>query len=351
MHSRSTFGEVDGDNSIVAIWGNLRPRKTTAKAPARGACSRAVFIASHMTDTAKTRIRLPDRDTGYLDALELRVPINRITLSEISAHFASLRPENRLHGLNYERCAELPFVIDRLRPLFGERLTYLDIGSGGESPLPTYLLRATQWEINCIDKFDWVRSQETYAARVMGRSASDRFSVQVDDLLTADLPESTFDVITNISVIEHFPGSTDSEAMVRSARLLKPGGTYVLTTLMNDGFFKEHFVQHGVYGEEYRAAPVFYQRHYDVAALEQRLLAPSGLREVERVYFGDYGFQFFERVLQRRLPGPLKPLRALYKWATPHFARRFLTYSDRPISRADMSTNTAAGVIVMLTKP
>jgi hypothetical protein len=118
---------------------------------------------------------------------------------------------------------------------------------------------------------------------------------------------------------------------------------------MNDGFFREHFVQQDVYGEAFRTEPVFYQRHYDVAAVEQRLIGPSGLREVDRIYFGDYGFQFFERILQRRLPGPLKPLRALYKWATPRFAQTFLSYSDRPVSRADMATNTASGVILVLT--
>jgi SAM-dependent methyltransferase len=277
--------------------------------------------------------------------------IHSATLTDITRHFASLRAANRLHGLNYERCAELPFVIDRLRPRFAERLSYLDIGSGGESPLPTYLLRESNWNVRCIDKFDWVRRQERYASRVIGDAPSNgRFAVEVQDLLSAELPEAAFDVITNISVIEHFAGNTDSDAMARSARLLKPGGTYILSTLMNDGYFKEHFVQEDVYGEAFQKEPVFYQRHYDVPSVERRLIAPSGLREVERVYFGDYGFQFFERVLQRRLPGPLKPLRALYKWATPHFARRFLTYSDKPVSRADMAVNTAAGVIVVLTK-
>jgi SAM-dependent methyltransferase len=278
-------------------------------------------------------------------------PINRTTLAEITRHFASLRVANRLHGLNYERCAELPFVIDRLRPRFSERLSYLDIGSGGESPLPTFLLRATAWDIRCIDKFEWIRRQEQYAARVMrGAPLDGRFTVEVQDLLTADLPEASYDIITNISVIEHFAGDSDSEAMRRSARLLKPGGTYILTTLMNDGFFREHFVQQDVYGEAFRSEPVFYQRHYDVAAVQRRLIEPSGLREVDRVYFGDYGYQFFERVLQRRLPGPFKALRALYKWATPHFASRFLTYSDQPVSRHDMATNTASGVILVMTR-
>jgi SAM-dependent methyltransferase len=276
--------------------------------------------------------------------------INRTTLSEITRHFGSLRAANRLHGLNYERCAELPYVIDRLRPRFSEHLSYLDIGSGGESPLPTFFLRATNWDVQCIDKFDWVRRQEMYAQRILGNALRDgRFSAQVRDLLTADLPEAAFDVITNISVIEHFAGSTDSEAMARSAKLLKPGGIYILTTLMNDGFFREYFVQQDVYGVEYRSEPVFYQRHYDVAAVQQRLITPSGLREVDRIYFGEYGFQFFEKILQRRLPGPFKPLRALYKWATPHFAHRFLTYSDRPVSRKDMATNTSSGVILVLT--
>src|SRR5215213_7055916 len=135
--------------------------------------------------------------------------INQATLSEITGHFASLRAANRLHGLNYERCAELPYVIDRLRPRFSERLAYLDIGSGGESPLPTYLLRATNWNVQCIDKFDWVRRQETYAERLMGRGKVDgRFSVQVRDLLSADLPDEAYDIITNISVIEHFSGTS-----------------------------------------------------------------------------------------------------------------------------------------------
>lgn len=274
--------------------------------------------------------------------------INKATLTEITRHFASLRPANRLHGLNYERCAELPYIIDRLRPRFADRLSYLDIGSGGESPLPTYLLRASNWNVRCIDKFEWVRRQEHYAARLPGGAPPNgRFAVEVQDLLTAELPAEAFDVITNISVIEHFAGNTDSEAMERSARLLKPGGTYILTTLMNDGYFKEHFVREDVYGEAFEKEPVFYQRHYDVPSLARRLIAPSGLREVDRTYFGDYGFQFFERVLQRKLPAPV---RALYKWATPHFARRFLTYNDQPVSRPDMATNTASGVIVVLTK-
>jgi SAM-dependent methyltransferase len=258
---------------------------------------------------------------------------------------------NALHGLNYERCAELPFVIQVLRARFGEPLDYLDIGSGGESPLPTYLLARSQWRVHCVDKFDWLKRQRSHAAAVTGSpDGHGRLTLDVRDFLQAELPPESFDVITNISVIEHFAGTTDTDAMVASARLLRPGGLYVLTTLMNDAHYREFFVSESVYGEDYTDREVFYQRHYDVAALEQRLLKPTGLREVGRVFFGDFGFQAFERVVSAPLPRPLKPLRALYKWATPLLAERFLTYSQSPLSRADMAMNTASGTIVVMTR-
>lgn len=280
-----------------------------------------------------------------------RSSINSSTLREVWAHHRKLRPSNWLHGLHYERCAELPFVVDCLRPRFGETLDYLDIGSGGESPLPTFLLARTAWNVSCVDKFDWLNAQRDSAKAVTGSAdGNGRLSLIVQDFLQVSLPQAAFDVITNVSVIEHFEGQTDSDAMAASARLLRPGGLYLLTTLMNDGHFKEFRVRRDVYGEAYSNQDVFYQRHYDVAAVHERLIKPTGLREAGRIYFGDFGFQAFERIVQLPLPGPLKPLRALYKWSTPLLAERFLRYSPTPVSRSTMTMNTASGVIVVLTR-
>ncbi|MDY0168403.1 MAG: class I SAM-dependent methyltransferase [Thermoguttaceae bacterium] len=254
----------------------------------------------------------------------------------------------RFKGLAYERCAELPLVIDWLRPLFDKRIRYLDIGSGGESALPSFFLRHTSWDIVCVDKCAWVQRQYELARRVMNeRRFRHRFRVINQDLLTTKLPADSFDVITSISVIEHFEGETDSKAMAASARLLRPGGHYVFTTPVNEGHFREYYVQRPVYGESCAAGPVYYQRHYDSARLQSRLIDPTGLDEEYRVFFGDFGFQCFEKVFS----ATPWPIRTLYRWAQPWFARKFLSYSETPVSRETMGMNTASGVIVVLRKP
>ena len=174
-----------------------------------------------------------------------------------------------------------------------------------------------------------------------------RFHILEEDLLHTDLPRESFDIITNISVIEHFQNDLDTHAMRLSACLLKPGGRYILTTLINEGYFKEFFLRRSIYGESFEERPLFYQRHYDLHHLKERILRPSELEEARRIFFGDYGFQAFEILLQK----PPKVLRALYQWSTSLMARNFLSYSQWPVSRRNMKMNTASGVILILTKP
>jgi SAM-dependent methyltransferase len=250
--------------------------------------------------------------------------------------------------LSYERCAELSWVIDYLQPRFHERLQYLDIGTG-ESPLPSFLYAHANWDIACLDKCSWVRKQQRFVQLVQNRSvdrvAGRRFVVVEADLLTATLPDRSFDVVTCISVIEHFEGGLDTVAIKACARLLRPGGKLILTTLINEKRFAEFYVRRAVYGKEYCGSPVFYQRHYDLRSVTERLIKPSGLLELHRLYFGDYGFQCFEKVMQRP-----KPLRVFYAWNTPWLAGRYLTYRPYPVSRRNMRMNTASGLILVLAK-
>lgn len=272
--------------------------------------------------------------------------INASALEQIAAHQRRLGLKSRIKGLGYERCAELSWVIEYLRPSFKKPLRYLDIGTG-ESPLPTFLAIHTNWDITCLDKCPWVKKQNRFYEKTRTqRSSSKSISVIEADMLAEPLPKESLDVITCISVIEHFEGNSDTEAIKAMTRLLRPGGKLILTTLMNDRFFAEFYVKKTVYGTAFRNAPVFYQRHYDVKSVDERLVQPSGLRERERVYFGDYGFQCFEKVVQ--LP---KPVRALYAWNMPMLAKRCLSYRAYPVSRKNMRMNTASGVILVLEKP
>jgi len=271
--------------------------------------------------------------------------INIDVLRILTCHYNKFGLKYRLKGLPYERCGELSWIIGYLKPQFSEEFRYLDIGTG-ESPLPTFLHAHTPWQITCLDKCSWVRKQHTFHRKILnGNVSDDRFRVIESDLQDVDFSDEQFDVITCVSVIEHFAGVTDSAAMTTVARLLRPGGVLILTTPVNDPFFMEFFVEKPVYGDLYNGSPVFYQRHYDVASIERRLLQPSGLSERLRVYFGDYGFQCFERVLQQP-----KLLRALYAWRTPWLAARFLSYRSYPVSRPSMRMNTASGTILVLEK-
>jgi SAM-dependent methyltransferase len=268
-------------------------------------------------------------------------------LRQLARHYRRLDWKHVVKGLSYERCAELTYIIKYLAPFFNTSLRYLDIGSGGESPLPTYLLRHSQWDVTCIDKAPWIQQQHTLAARAMkSRDYSTRFHVIEQDFLANDFAAESVDIITNVSVIEHFEGGLDSKAIAASARLLKPGGLYILTTPVNEGFFREYYVTNDVYAEKYAEVPVYYQRHYDLKGLKERLITPSGLCEVSRVFFGDYGFQAFERLFQK----PNKWVRVWYQWASHRIAHQFLTYRQCPISRPNMTMNTASGVILILRK-
>jgi SAM-dependent methyltransferase len=267
---------------------------------------------------------------------------------EFTMHTRRLGLKRIFQSMGYERSGELPLIASRLLPLFGKPIRLLDIGSG-DSVFPSYILGNTDWDVTCLDKFSTVEKQPEYAQTILrGQPSEHRLHVVRSDLLSAHLAPESFDVITNISVIEHVPGADDAQVMHESAKLLKPGGICLLTTLINDGHAREFYVKSDVYGDRYNDQPIFFQRHYDVLSFEKRVLKPAGLIEKERLYFGDYGFQFFENFMD--IPWPWKPIKILYQWATPLFSRRFLTYRDYPVSRVGMHMFTASGVFVYLQK-
>ncbi len=270
---------------------------------------------------------------------------------DIDRHAKRLRFMYRIKGFGYERAIELPLIASRLRPLLQRPLRYLDIGSG-QSIFPTWILKNSAWHVTCLDKFGWVQRQHDYARRAMAGTAGwqDRFHVIQQDFLATELEAESYDVITNISVIEHFEGAADSEAMAKSARLLRPGGLYVLTTPLNDGHARDWYLEQDVYGERYERKPVFFQRHYDVAGYNERIVKASGLDEIERLYFGDYDVPFFNDAIVEQ-HGWRKVLRTLRQMRTVHHALAHGSYRDVPVSMPGMKIYTSAGVFSVLTKP
>jgi len=272
--------------------------------------------------------------------------INEQLARDIDAHAKRLRFLYRIKGFGYERAIELPLLAEYLKPMFEKPLRYLDIGTG-QSIFPSWVAANSNWDVTCLDKFSWVEKQNEYAANL--GLQSDRFHVVLRDFLETELEPESFDVITNISVIEHFEGELDSVAMAKSAKLLKPGGTYLLTTPLNEGYARDWFLNQDVYGEKYEQEPVFFQRHYDVASFNRRIVEASGLTEVSRTYFGDYDEPFFnDRIVEQH--GLRKISRTLLQMRTVDHALRHGSYRDVPVSQSDMKIYTSAGVCVAMTK-
>ena len=67
---------------------------------------------------------------------------------------------------------------------------------------------------------------------------------------TVQHPPTATDSRALVSVIEHFEGNSDTAAMQRIAKLLRPGGTLILTTLVNEPYFAEFYLQRNVYGDD-----------------------------------------------------------------------------------------------------
>jgi hypothetical protein len=95
--------------------------------------------------------------------------------------------------------------------------------------------------------------------------------------------------IWSISVVEHIAGeSADTDAMRMLYNALKPGGRLILTIPVDRRFWLEYRRDdpYGTQGSA-RAGQFFFARHYDRAAVFQRLVDPLGVGASVMRWFGE----------------------------------------------------------------
>jgi SAM-dependent methyltransferase len=249
-----------------------------------------------------------------------------------------------LRGLDYVRCTELPLVYEGLELTAGMRV--LDVGCRG-SVFPAFLA-ARGARVHALD-LDVTVVEQRETARRLGLAYGTSLLAVRGDMRRLPYPDGCFDRVSLVSTIEHVPGEGDTQGIRELARVLRPGGRIVLTVPYGDSE-RDFFLEEKVYSQEFRGEAVFFQRHYDEQALRSRLVGPSGLTEIRRAYFGEHRRAFFNTFWV--LPRWLRPVKVLYNWMGPYFARKYsgVFEDSTPLLLRHPPMVNANGVFLVLQK-
>ncbi|MEA5509373.1 class I SAM-dependent methyltransferase [Crocosphaera sp. UHCC 0190] len=166
--------------------------------------------------------------------------------------------------MNYVRIIELPLTWYLLEP--DQKHKILDISS---PKLLSLFLSANNYNnLTISDISDYfVKDFEKYAKKFAISP-----EIAVFDAKSIPYPENTFDRVFSVSVLEHVPDTGDMEIVKDVARVLKPGGIFVITLPAYENYLEEWLKNTKIswptvtnsQGES------FFQRRYDETAIEKR---------------------------------------------------------------------------------
>jgi ubiquinone/menaquinone biosynthesis C-methylase UbiE len=217
---------------------------------------------------------------------------------------------------NYWRSVEVPAVLAGLGVRPGEKV--LDIGS---PKLPSlFVWSRLRADVYATDLFPYFFEEYSYYAKRLNHPPSGpAYHIEQQDARQLRYPDAYFDRVYAISVLEHIEDDGDSQAMREMSRVLKPGGTCCLTVPFAERYYESTINYEVYFKKPIDGQPVFYERHYDVDSLQNRLVAASGFSVSKLEYYGERWLPF-ERLYQS-LP---RPLRILLSPCGPVFSKLFL---------------------------
>ncbi|MBE0691122.1 MAG: class I SAM-dependent methyltransferase, partial [Anaerolineae bacterium] len=182
-----------------------------------------------------------------------------------------------IHPVGYWRVPEYRFVLQEGHFKAGDRV--LDIGS--PKLLALYLAQHAGVEVYATDVDDYFVA-EYEAIRRYQHIPDERLHVQTEDGRKLSFPDNFFDHVYCISTVEHIPGTGDSDCVREMMRVLKPGGTALITTPFWPGGKVEYWDAGKVYWashtEQMGNGQAFYQRRYSAEEVQERLIEPSGMK-------------------------------------------------------------------------
>lgn len=191
-----------------------------------------------------------------------------------------------LEGFYYFKWLEYPLVYNNLEVRQGERC--LDIGSGN-SIFPLFLLNRNDCIVYIIDDQSIIKNVIDYYKKAINKiglieELEKRFFLNIATKGSEwNLPDEYFDKISCISTIEHIMHEGDSLMMKTISRLLKKGGTAVVSFPFNNMYFIE---------EDNPENVGYFQRQYNINAIKNRIIDPSHLNIKRAIFFGERYINF-----------------------------------------------------------
>jgi SAM-dependent methyltransferase len=290
-----------------------------------------------LTATASSSVLAVRRPSCWGETMRLYRFSVALGLRSLTPRHAGAALPRILNPLSYPRGVEFSLTMRGLS--LPERGLVLDVGS--PKLLFIWLAATSKLDLTATDIMNDFIPKTAHLLGHLGlaREIGQRLRLEAQDARELTYGDASFDAAYSISVLEHVPDNGDSRAIREIGRVLKPGGRLCLTVPFALRY-SEDWVGQDVFERRRKSRErVFFQRRYDLKALRERLIEPSGLRETTRVYFGEPGLPFDR--YWNRLPVLMRLPAA---WAQPLFERAFLRELDEP------QCERAIGVALTLTK-
>ena len=181
------------------------------------------------------------------------------------------------------RYFEFPFVLSHLPPRASE---CLDVSS----PRLFSLFVARERPSASVTMINPDRDDAAITSTIVESLGISNVSVTGRDVLSLERETARYDCIWSISVVEHIGGEDgDIRAMRLMYNALSPGGRLIVTVPVDRRYWLEYrnIDVYGLGEGQTSAGTYFFQRFYDEASLQSRLLVPLSIEPTAREWFGE----------------------------------------------------------------
>jgi ubiquinone/menaquinone biosynthesis C-methylase UbiE len=126
------------------------------------------------------------------------------------------------------------------------------MGCGSGRATVMVLTARTQTTVTALDNWSADYIDHNSEARLMANAqavgAGPRVTVSTGDMRSVPFPDASFDGVVSTYAIDHLDRAGTTKALAEAARVLKPGGEFLLAVMNGDGWtmftFGPHFHGH-----------------------------------------------------------------------------------------------------------